>query len=214
MEIVFDWFWEIKPKINLIICVYVSVCLGVCAVSKCMSGSPSHWIDSVSRVSAWLRLKRVHHMEILCTSRSRPVPHTATLGSGGQLRVWERCPEGRELEKSLSFSINFTYFCCSFWLNSFFVSSCVCFPTISSISFLFQISEDHKLLANLCGRKTQKELQSSVNPSLRSSSGGCLSITFHSDFSDTGKNAGFTAIYSTQGKAIKLLEITFKRCYK
>ncbi|XP_026782503.2 mannan-binding lectin serine protease 2 [Pangasianodon hypophthalmus] len=63
---------------------------------------------------------------------------------------------------------------------------------------VLKISEDHNLLANLCGRMTLEELQSSVNPSLRSSSGGCLSLTFQSDYSNTERHAGFKAFYTTQ----------------
>ncbi|KAM9488519.1 mannan-binding lectin serine protease 2-like [Clarias gariepinus] len=61
-----------------------------------------------------------------------------------------------------------------------------------------KISEDGHFLANLCGKKTFEELQSSVNPSLRSSSGGCLSINFYSDYSNTERHAGFKAFYTTQ----------------
>ncbi|KAF4087648.1 hypothetical protein AMELA_G00073030 [Ameiurus melas] len=61
-----------------------------------------------------------------------------------------------------------------------------------------KISEEQNVLAKLCGRITLKELQSSVNPSLRSSSGGCLSLTFQSDYSNLERHAGFKAFYTTQ----------------
>ncbi|XP_017329062.1 mannan-binding lectin serine protease 2 isoform X2 [Ictalurus punctatus] len=61
-----------------------------------------------------------------------------------------------------------------------------------------QVSEGQNVLAQLCGKMTLKELQSSVNPSLRSSSGGCLSLTFQSDYSNTERHAGFKAFYTTQ----------------
>ncbi|GAA6098220.1 mannan-binding lectin serine protease 2-like [Tachysurus ichikawai] len=59
-----------------------------------------------------------------------------------------------------------------------------------------EVSE-HGLLAKLCGRKTSEELRS-VDPSLRSSSGGCLSITFQSDYSNTERHTGFQLFYTTQ----------------
>ncbi|XP_060776963.1 mannan-binding lectin serine protease 2 [Neoarius graeffei] len=61
-----------------------------------------------------------------------------------------------------------------------------------------KISEDQNLLATLCGTVTPEELQASVNPSLHSSSGGCLSLTFQSDYSNPERHAGFKAFYTTK----------------
>lgn len=77
-------------------------------------------------------------------------------------------------------------------------------PTSSFFASLSQVSEGQNVLAQLCGKMTLKELQSSVNPSLRSSSGGCLSLTFQSDYSNTERHAGFKAFYTTQGKRTRL----------
>lgn len=71
--------------------------------------------------------------------------------------------------------------------------------SFSLFVFPSQISQDHHLLVNLCGRMSLEELQSSVNPSLHSSSGGCLSLTFHSDYSNTERHAGFRAFYTAKG---------------
>ncbi|TSL82589.1 Mannan-binding lectin serine protease 2 [Bagarius yarrelli] len=60
-----------------------------------------------------------------------------------------------------------------------------------------KIFEDHSLLANLCGKMTHEELQS-MNPSLRSSSGGCLNVTFQSDYSNTKRHTGFFLFYTIQ----------------
>ncbi|KAF5905936.1 complement C1s subcomponent-like [Clarias magur] len=62
---------------------------------------------------------------------------------------------------------------------------------------VLEISKDGYVLANLCGKMTFEELQSSVNPSLRSSSGGCLFVGFYSDNSNPEGHAGFNAIYTT-----------------
>ncbi|XP_062848643.1 calcium-dependent serine proteinase-like [Trichomycterus rosablanca] len=49
---------------------------------------------------------------------------------------------------------------------------------------------------NLCGRMTMEHLQSSINPSLQSSSGGCVSLSFQSDYSNTERHTGFRAFYT------------------
>ncbi|KAG7469366.1 hypothetical protein MATL_G00128010 [Megalops atlanticus] len=61
-----------------------------------------------------------------------------------------------------------------------------------------EISSDEGKLASLCGRKSYEELQSSVNPSLRSSPSGCLKLSFHSDYSNTQRHSGFRAFYTMQ----------------
>uniref|UniRef100_A0A3B4Z8V7 Complement component 1, s subcomponent n=1 Tax=Stegastes partitus TaxID=144197 RepID=A0A3B4Z8V7_9TELE len=54
------------------------------------------------------------------------------------------------------------------------------------------------LISVLCGNKDLEELRSVVNPTLVSSAGGCLSITFHSDFSNTKRHTGFRGFYTVQ----------------
>ncbi|XP_076836807.1 complement C1s subcomponent-like [Brachyhypopomus gauderio] len=53
------------------------------------------------------------------------------------------------------------------------------------------------LLTKLCGRMSAQHLLS-VNPSLRSHAGGCLSLSFQADFSNPERHAGFTAFYKAQ----------------
>ncbi|XP_052474293.1 complement C1s subcomponent [Carassius gibelio] len=55
---------------------------------------------------------------------------------------------------------------------------------------------DEVLLFNLCGRKSMRELQSSVNPFLHSSPGGCLSVSFLTDYSNTERHTGFRGFYT------------------
>lgn len=57
---------------------------------------------------------------------------------------------------------------------------------------------DEVLLFTLCGRKSMKELQASVNPFLHSSSGGCLSVSFLADYSNTERHTGFRGFYTIQ----------------
>ncbi|XP_074539378.1 transmembrane protease serine 9-like [Halichoeres trimaculatus] len=59
-----------------------------------------------------------------------------------------------------------------------------------------KIYSNGNLVSVLCGRKDFEELQSSVNPFLLSSPGGCLSLSFHSDFSNTRRHTGFRGFYS------------------
>ncbi|KAI3360519.1 hypothetical protein L3Q82_002407 [Scortum barcoo] len=55
------------------------------------------------------------------------------------------------------------------------------------------------LISVLCGKKEFEELQSMVNPSLLSSPGGCLSLSFYSDFSNTKRHTGFRGFYTDRG---------------
>lgn len=57
---------------------------------------------------------------------------------------------------------------------------------------------DEVLLFTLCGRKSMKELQASVNPFLHSSPGGCLSASFLADYSNTERHTGFRGFYTVQ----------------
>ncbi|XP_034409661.1 mannan-binding lectin serine protease 2-like [Cyclopterus lumpus] len=52
------------------------------------------------------------------------------------------------------------------------------------------------LISVLCGKREFEDLQSTVNPSLVSSPGGCLSLTFHSDYSNTKRHTGFRGFYT------------------
>lgn len=52
------------------------------------------------------------------------------------------------------------------------------------------------LISVLCGKRGFEALQSEVNPSLVSSPGGCLSISFHSDFSNPQRHTGFRGFYT------------------
>lgn len=61
-----------------------------------------------------------------------------------------------------------------------------------------KIFADEELLVNLCARMNMKELQTSVNPFLHSSSGGCLSVSFLSDYSNPERHTGFRGFYTIQ----------------
>ncbi|XP_016320376.1 mannan-binding lectin serine protease 2-like [Sinocyclocheilus anshuiensis] len=57
---------------------------------------------------------------------------------------------------------------------------------------------DEVLLFTLCEHKSMKELQVSVNPFLHSSPGGCLSVSFLADYSNTERHTGFRGFYTIQ----------------
>ncbi|CAJ1062513.1 complement C1s subcomponent-like [Xyrichtys novacula] len=61
-----------------------------------------------------------------------------------------------------------------------------------------KVYSNGSLISVLCGKMDFEDLQASVNPSLVSSSGGCLSLSFHSDYSNTKRHAGFRGFYSDQ----------------
>ncbi|XP_072317611.1 ovochymase [Eucyclogobius newberryi] len=54
------------------------------------------------------------------------------------------------------------------------------------------------LISVLCGGRSYEELQSGVNPQLWSGSGGCLVLSFHSDFSNRHRHSGFRGFYTVQ----------------
>ncbi|XP_045900050.1 complement C1s subcomponent-like isoform X2 [Micropterus dolomieu] len=60
-----------------------------------------------------------------------------------------------------------------------------------------KVYSNGNLISVLCGKKEFEELQSSVNP-LHSSPGGCLSLSFHSDYSNTKRHTGFRGFYTSQ----------------
>lgn len=61
-----------------------------------------------------------------------------------------------------------------------------------------KVFSNGNLISVLCGKKEFEELESTVNPSLLSSPGGCLSLMFHSDFSNTRRHTGFRGFYTDQ----------------
>lgn len=61
-----------------------------------------------------------------------------------------------------------------------------------------KVFSNGNLISVLCGKRGFKELQSTVDPSLLSTPGGCLSLTFHSDFSNTKRHTGFKGFYTLQ----------------
>ncbi|XP_062393893.1 LOW QUALITY PROTEIN: mannan-binding lectin serine protease 2 [Sardina pilchardus] len=63
---------------------------------------------------------------------------------------------------------------------------------------VLKVYADGGLISSLCGRMSLDELRSSVNPSLLSSSGGCLNVSFSADYSNTERHTGFRAFYTTQ----------------
>ncbi|TRY60690.1 hypothetical protein DNTS_004325, partial [Danionella cerebrum] len=67
------------------------------------------------------------------------------------------------------------------------------------INDALKVSEDEQLFnVSLCGRISMKELESSINPLLHSSPGGCLSVSFLSDYSNPARYTGFRGFYTTQ----------------
>ncbi|XP_037836444.1 complement C1s subcomponent-like [Kryptolebias marmoratus] len=61
-----------------------------------------------------------------------------------------------------------------------------------------KVFSNGSLVAVLCGKKEYKELQKTVNPPLLSSPGGCLTLLFHSDYSNTKRHTGFRGFYTVQ----------------
>ncbi|XP_076592574.1 complement C1s subcomponent [Chaetodon auriga] len=61
-----------------------------------------------------------------------------------------------------------------------------------------KVYSNGNLISVLCGEREFEELQSSVNPLLLSSSGGCLSLSFHSDYSNTKRHTGFRGFYTNR----------------
>ena len=65
---------------------------------------------------------------------------------------------------------------------------------------LFQVFSNGDLISVLCGKREFEELQSTVNPLLLSAPSGCLSLSFHSDYSNTKRHTGFRGFYTDQGE--------------
>ncbi|XP_034144534.1 complement C1s subcomponent [Esox lucius] len=61
-----------------------------------------------------------------------------------------------------------------------------------------EIFADGNQIDVLCGEKSFKDLDSMVNPMLLSSAKGCLSLSFHSDYSNTKRHTGFRGFYTLQ----------------
>lgn len=68
------------------------------------------------------------------------------------------------------------------------------------VSHFFKIFSNENLISILCGKKEFEELQSTVNPLLISTLGGCLSLSFYSDYSNIQRHAGFRGFYTEQGE--------------
>ncbi|KAM6968312.1 mannan-binding lectin serine protease 1-like [Aplochiton taeniatus] len=61
-----------------------------------------------------------------------------------------------------------------------------------------EISADGHQLIVLCGKMSFRDLKSQINPTLVSPAGGCLSLLFHSDYSNTQRHTGFRGFYTIQ----------------
>lgn len=61
-----------------------------------------------------------------------------------------------------------------------------------------KVFSDGSLVSLLCGKREFEELESTVNPLLVSNPGGCLSLFFHSDYSNTRRYSGFRGFYTIQ----------------
>uniref|UniRef100_A0A3Q3KRU5 Complement component 1, s subcomponent n=1 Tax=Monopterus albus TaxID=43700 RepID=A0A3Q3KRU5_MONAL len=59
-----------------------------------------------------------------------------------------------------------------------------------------KVYSNGNLISVLCGKKEFEDLDFTVNPSLISSPGGCLSLNFYSDYSNTERHTGFRGFYS------------------
>ncbi|XP_029958968.1 calcium-dependent serine proteinase [Salarias fasciatus] len=59
-----------------------------------------------------------------------------------------------------------------------------------------KVYSNGNLISVLCGKMGFEELQATVNPSLLSAPGGCLSLSFHSDYSNTERHTGFRGFYT------------------
>uniref|UniRef100_A0AAR2KF12 Vitamin K-dependent protein C n=1 Tax=Pygocentrus nattereri TaxID=42514 RepID=A0AAR2KF12_PYGNA len=77
-------------------------------------------------------------------------------------------------------------------------NSTLCEHDVLMVSYLV-----FHLNMSLCGSMSFEELQSSVNPHLHSTSGGCLSIHFRSDGSLSLVHTGFNALYQKRGNTKK-----------
>ncbi|KAM9353768.1 complement C1s subcomponent [Symphorus nematophorus] len=61
-----------------------------------------------------------------------------------------------------------------------------------------KVFSNGNLISVLCGKREFEELQSTVNPLLVSLPGGCLSVSFYSDYSNTRRHTGFRGFYTDQ----------------
>ncbi|XP_055083651.1 complement C1s subcomponent-like isoform X2 [Periophthalmus magnuspinnatus] len=61
-----------------------------------------------------------------------------------------------------------------------------------------KVYSNGNLISVLCGTVGFEELQRSVNPSLSSAPGGCLNVSFYSDFSNNQRHSGFRGFYTIQ----------------
>lgn len=156
------------------------------------AASPAHPLSlrhaagqgGVSGVSTWIPTTFHLQLEQVRKERSQHLPTAHPPRPGGQLRVWERCCEGQSPADSIDLAST--------------PSPCYCNPV--ALCLHPQVFSDKKLKAVLCGRRDLEELESSVNPDLVSLPGGCLSLSFYSDYSNTKRHTGFRGFYSDQGR--------------
>lgn len=141
-------------------------------------------MGGVSRVPPRIPAARQFELEPMRQERSRHLHQPHPPGPGGQPKLSKRCREGRASPRSNRKP--------SAWRPARHIS-----PS------LLQVLSNGRLLSILCGKKGLAKLQSSVNPVLQSSSGGCLNLLFVSDFSNTKRHSGFRGFYTEQGQKQK-----------
>ncbi|XP_041843344.1 complement C1s subcomponent [Melanotaenia boesemani] len=61
-----------------------------------------------------------------------------------------------------------------------------------------KVFSNENIISVLCGQRKYEELQTTVNPFLFSSPGGCLRLLFHSDYSNIKRHTGFKGFYTIQ----------------
>lgn len=141
-------------------------------------------MGGVSRVSHGLLTSCQSKLESMRPQRSHPVHQAHPPGPGGKPRLWKRCSKGRV--HLLPCSI---------------LSQGICVFKYFFVSIIYnQVFSNGSLTTVLCGKKEYKELQETVNPLLFSSPGGCLTLLFHSDYSNTKRHSGFRGFYTIQGE--------------
>lgn len=144
-------------------------------------------VGGVSGVPPRIPASRQFELEQMCPEGSRDLGQTHPPGPRKQPRVQKRCRQGQTSATPRNPRRSQT-------------------PAVrrpkTRLSSL-QVFSDGTLISVLCGTKGFAELQSSVNPFLRSSPGGCLTLLFDSDYSNTRRNSGFRGFYTEEGEAQK-----------
>ena len=145
------------------------------------------WMGGVSRVSQRIPAPCQSKLEQVCPQRSHHLHQAHPPGPRGQPRLWKWCGEGQGT-KSKCFYVKMSLLLID--ASAVIVS---CFR-------LFQVFSNGDLISVLCGKREFEELQSIVNPLLVSAPGGCLSLSFHSDYSNPKRHTGFRGFYTDQGE--------------